>query len=74
MRNLLEALNGDCSRLESSIIACIGPSTAATAKELGLRVDLVAERHNVEGLAESVVGYVQKAKNAVPSGVAREGN
>ena len=60
VRNLLDALNGDGSRLESSIIACIGPTTAATAKELGLRVDLVAERHNVEGLAESVVGYVQR--------------
>ena len=60
VRNLLEALNGDGSRLESSVIACIGPSTAATAKELGLRVDLVAARHNVEGLAESVVGYVQQ--------------
>lgn len=60
VRNLLEALNGDGSRLESSIIACIGPTTAATAKELGLRVDLVAEKHNVEGLAESVVGYVQR--------------
>ena len=60
VRNLLEALNGDGSRLESSVIACIGPTTAATAREMGLRVDLVAERHNVEGLAESVVGYVQR--------------
>ena len=60
VRNLLEALNGDGSRLESSVIACIGPSTAATAKELGLRVDLVAEKHSVEGLAESVVGYMQR--------------
>ncbi len=60
VRNLVEALNGDGSRLESSIVACIGPTTAATARELGLRVDLVAERHNVEGLAESVVGYVQR--------------
>ena len=60
VRNLLEALNGDGSRLESSIIACIGPATAATARESGLRVDLVAERHNVEGLAESVVGYVHR--------------
>ncbi len=62
VRNLLEALNGDSSRLESSVIACIGPSTAATAREMGLRVDLVAEKHNVEGLAESVVGYVQRGQ------------
>ena len=57
VRNLLEALKGDESGLKSSIIACIGPATAATAKELGLRVDLVAEKHNVQGLAESLVAH-----------------
>ncbi len=62
VRNLVEALDGDKSHLESSIIACIGPTTAATAREMGLRVDLVAEKHNVEGLAESVVGYVQRGQ------------
>ena len=62
VRNLLDALNGDGSKLECSIIACIGPTTAATAKELGLRVDLVAENHNVEGLAESLVGYLQRGQ------------
>ena len=57
VRNLLEALSGDGSGLNSSIIACIGPVTAATARELGLRVDLVAAKHNVEGLAESLVAH-----------------
>ena len=57
VRNLLEALNGDGSGLKSSIIACIGPATAATARELGLHVDLVAAQHNVEGLAESLVAH-----------------
>ena len=58
VRNLLGALDGDRSALKSSIIACIGPTTAATAKDLGLKVDLVAEEHNVEGLAESLVQYL----------------
>ncbi len=31
-------------------IACIGSITAATAHELGLRVDVVAEEYTVEGL------------------------
>ena len=57
VRNLLEALDGDGSGLKSSIIACIGPATAATAKELGLHVDLVAAKHNVEGLADSLVAH-----------------
>ena len=57
VRNLLEALDGDGSGLKSSVIACIGPATAATARELGLHVDLVAAKHNVEGLAESLVAH-----------------
>ena len=58
VRNLLEALDGDGSGLKSSVIACIGPATAAAARELGLHVDLVATEHNVEGLAESLVAHL----------------
>ncbi len=58
VRNLLDALGGDGSGLQSSIIACIGPTTAATARELGLHVDLVAERHTVEGLVEALVQHL----------------
>ena len=58
VRNLLEALDGDGSGLKSSIIACIGPATAATARELGLNVDLVADRHTVEGLVEALVHHL----------------
>ena len=57
VRNLVGALNGEGSPLNSSMIACIGPTTAASARELGLKVDLVAEKHNVEGLVEALVEY-----------------
>jgi uroporphyrinogen III methyltransferase/synthase len=57
VRNLLNALDGDGSCLKSILLACIGPATAATARELGLHVDLVAAKHNVEGLAESLVAH-----------------
>lgn len=57
VRNLLEALDGDVSPLNSCIIACIGPTTAATARELGLKVDLVAEQHDVEGLANALAQH-----------------
>ena len=59
VRNLLDILEGDKSPLEPSLIACIGPVTAATAKELGLRVDLVAAEHTVEGLVDALVDYHQ---------------
>lgn len=55
VRNTLDILEGDKQYLEASLIACIGPITAATAQELGLRVDLVADEHTVEGLIESLV-------------------
>lgn len=37
-----------------SKIACIGPVTAATAQELGLRVDLVAEEYTTDGLLDAI--------------------
>ena len=57
VRNLLDILDGDKSAVESSLVACIGPVTAETARELGLRVDLVAGEHTVEGLVDSLVDY-----------------
>lgn len=36
------------------LIACIGPITAQTARELGLRVDVVAREYTVEGLVDAV--------------------
>jgi len=38
------------------LIACIGPITADTARELGLRVDVVAAEHTVPGLVAALLG------------------
>ena len=56
--NLLDMLDGDKTALERSITACIGPASAATAAELGLRVDLVAPVHTVQGLVNALVERV----------------
>ena len=50
VRNLVEMLDGDLTAIQASFIACIGPVTSATARELRLRVDLEASEHTVEGL------------------------
>ncbi len=71
VRNLAALLDGDLSALSATsplsrasgegpgvrvpLIACIGPITAATARELGLSVDLVAEKYTVEGLVKALV-------------------
>ncbi len=57
VRNLLDILEGDKRLLEPALIACIGPVTAATARELGLRVDLVAAESTVEGLVDVLVRH-----------------
>ncbi len=49
VRNLVTMLGGT-EALERPLIACIGPITADTARELGLRVDVMATEYTVEGL------------------------
>jgi uroporphyrinogen III methyltransferase/synthase len=43
--------------LGNAVIACIGPITARAAQAMGLAVDIVAEKHTVEGLVEAIVEY-----------------
>jgi len=58
VRNFLSALGPDAGELlRRTAVACIGPVTAATAEELGLRVDVVAREYTVEGLAEALCRY-----------------
>ncbi|AXT86685.1 bifunctional uroporphyrinogen-III C-methyltransferase/uroporphyrinogen-III synthase [Aeromicrobium sp. A1-2] len=41
----------------STIIACIGPATAKTAEEHGLRVDVIADSPSVEVLADALAEF-----------------
>ena len=41
----------------STVIACIGPQTAKTAEEHGLRVDVLAEKSSVAGLVDALAEY-----------------
>lgn len=38
-------------------VACIGPVTAQTARELGLRVDIVADVFTIDGLIDALITY-----------------
>ncbi|MYA74986.1 MAG: uroporphyrinogen-III synthase [Acidimicrobiaceae bacterium] len=46
------------------IVVCIGPATAATARGLGLNVDVVAEPHTIDGLISAVVDCRSAAANS----------
>jgi uroporphyrinogen III methyltransferase/synthase len=50
VRNLLKMLGDDRKPLEKPVIACIGPVTAAAARRAGLRVEVEAPEHTIEGL------------------------
>ncbi|HTY71728.1 MAG TPA: bifunctional uroporphyrinogen-III C-methyltransferase/uroporphyrinogen-III synthase [Actinomycetes bacterium] len=41
----------------TTVIACIGPQTAKTAEEHGLRVDVLADKPSVVGLADALAAY-----------------
>ncbi|MDQ1635556.1 MAG: uroporphyrinogen methyltransferase / synthase [Frankiaceae bacterium] len=55
---------------EATVIAVIGPQTAATAVELGLRVDVESTEPNVPALVEALAGFAlarRTEQQAVPS-------
>ena len=43
------------------IVACIGPVTAATAREAGLTVTVEADEHTVPGLVQALIDQVSDA-------------
>lgn len=46
--------------LEGVAVACIGPITSATARELGLNVDIEASEYTIDGLVEAILKYYGK--------------
>ncbi|MHB9053989.1 MAG: uroporphyrinogen-III C-methyltransferase [Thermoleophilia bacterium] len=57
VKNFVKLLEGfDFQALPGSVtIACIGPVTAETARDLGLRVDLVAAEYTIPGLVKALI-------------------
>ncbi|HEX6075295.1 MAG TPA: uroporphyrinogen-III synthase [Micromonosporaceae bacterium] len=45
-----------------TVVACIGPKTADTAREFGLRVDVQPEHANVPELVEALAGYATELR------------
>lgn len=57
VQNLVDILGDDRDLMHGSLVACIGPITAGTARDLGLSVDIIASEHNVEGLAAALADH-----------------
>ncbi|MGQ9455301.1 MAG: uroporphyrinogen-III C-methyltransferase [Armatimonadota bacterium] len=56
--------NATISRMPESVkVACVGPITAQTAQEVGLRVDIVAEEYTIEGLVSAIASTLQNEQS-----------
>ena len=60
--NLARLLGGDVEPINHTVVACIGPVTAETAREQGIRVDVVAKRQTVDGLVESLIDHFESGR------------
>jgi len=67
VKNLAAILDGDLSPLQAATIACIGPTTAQTARELGLEPDVVADDHSVPGLVAALRAHLWE-RRMIPVG------
>jgi uroporphyrinogen III methyltransferase/synthase len=55
---------------DSTVLACIGPQTEATALELGLRVDVLSPQPDVVTLVEALAAFAAERRDAALPGVA----
>ncbi len=53
----LDAEGGTPAMLDDVCVACIGPLTATAARDYGLHVDVLPEKHTIEGLVGAVAEY-----------------
>jgi uroporphyrinogen-III synthase len=61
VRNFVALAGGDLIST-GPVVACIGPITAATAREAGLPVDVVANDYTTEGVVAALAEYFARAK------------
>jgi len=64
VRNLVSLLGKDWQYVNNTTVACIGPTTAAAAVDLGLTVDVVAREHTIPGLVQAIVERYEQVGKA----------
>ncbi|KJS22541.1 MAG: HemD protein [Clostridiaceae bacterium BRH_c20a] len=59
VKNFIELLEGNNAEelLKGITVACIGPITAETAQEMGLKVNITAEKYTIDGLISALLNY-----------------
>ncbi len=62
VKGLLALLGPEKAALDRCVVACIGPVTSATARELGLHVDIEASEHTIPGLVQALAEHYDVAR------------
>lgn len=64
VKNFVEMLNVENYQelLKDVVVASIGPITTATAKEMGIRVDVEAAEYTIPGLTKAIVDHLANKK------------
>jgi uroporphyrinogen III methyltransferase/synthase len=57
---------------DTTVLACIGPQTAATAEELGLRVDVLSPKADVATLVAALAEHAAGREGELPSAARRK--
>ena len=73
--NLISMLGDDWQVIKRTRTACIGPITAATAREAGLEVDITAQEQTIAGLVAAIEeAYSQGNSEKAAHDVSRRGS
>jgi uroporphyrinogen-III synthase len=59
-RHFMDAIAGRVELADDVVVACIGPITAESARDLGLTVDVVADEYTTAGLVAALVEYFRQ--------------
>ena len=60
VKSLLTTMGRKWEVIKQARLACIGPSTAEALAERGLKADIVAREHTIDGLVDSIELYFQR--------------
>jgi len=72
VRNFVELLGADAGRvLDATLVACIGPVTAASARSCGVRIGLVADHYTMRGLVAALRAALGGVARGADDGPAR---
>lgn len=59
VKNLVRLLDGDVTGINNSVVVCMGPITAQTAKSCGIRVDIIPEEQSIPAMISALATHHQ---------------